>query len=145
MPNQRILQTVSDDVTNGLKGSFGRRAESDEEPVVVHPELDDGNQDGGEDQPVPRLIAVPWIYRCVHDGDFQGLFRTGRELEIHGVTFVDGRTGTDVLARYVDWMGVVNQLGLDVSWRVPVDLDEYQRGKDMMRAARAASEEPDGS
>ena len=135
MPNQEIVRIVLDDVTHGLESSFGRRGDSSDEPVIVHPDLDDG------DQPLQNITAVPWIYRCVHDGDFQGMFITGKELEIHGVTLVDGRGDTQVLYRYVDWLGVVNQLGLDVSWRVPVDLDQYRRGRDQLNADREESDD----
>jgi len=48
------------------------------------------------------------------------------ELEIHGVTFVDNRKDEVALYRYVDWMGVATQLGLEVSWRVPVDEVQYR-------------------
>ena len=114
MPNQEIVRIVLDDVTHGLGGSFGPRGgDSSDEPVIIHPDLDDG------DQTLLNITAVPWIYRCVHDGDFQGMFITGKELEIHGVTLVDGRGDTQVLYRYVDWLGVVNQLGLDVELARP--------------------------
>jgi hypothetical protein len=141
MPNAEIAQIVKEDVVYGLQGVFGRRVEFDEEPVIVNPALDDGDAE----QPIQSLTAVPWIYRCLHDGDFQGLFRTGKELEIHGVTFVDGRGGSQMLHRYVDWMGVVNQLGLDVSWRVPVDEDQYRRVRDQLNAEREEREESDES
>lgn len=76
------------------------------------------------------VAAVPWVYRCRHTGDFNGLFRTGRSLEIKGVTFVDRRGGQLLLHRYVDWEGVIAQLGLSVSWRVPVTEDEYKAGRE---------------
>jgi hypothetical protein len=138
MPNKEIFRIVADDVTQGLQGMFGSRAEFDE-PVIVNSDLDDG------DQPIQSLAAVPWIYRCVHDGNFQGLFQTGTELEIHGVTFVDNRGGQQQLYRYIDWLGVVNQLGLEVSWRVPVDEPQYRSIRDQINAEHDESDEHDES
>ena len=128
MPNNEIVQIIRDDITSALQGMFGTRVDFSEEPVIVNPQLDDG------EQPAQNLAPVPWIYRCVHDGNFMGLFRTGKELEIHGVTYFDNRVGRQVLHRYIDWLGVVNQLGLDVSWRVPVDEDQYRSGRDQIIA-----------
>jgi hypothetical protein len=139
MPNEEIVNIIRGDVENGLQGMFGRRAEFSEQPVIVNPELDDG------EQPFQSLAAVPWVYRCAHDGNFQGLFPTGKELEIHGVTFVDNRGGQQQLYRYVDWLGVVNQLGLDVSWRVPVDEAQYRSIRDRINAEGDESDEHDES
>jgi len=77
-----------------------------------------------------NVTVVPWVYRCRHVGDFNGLFPTQRELQIDGVTIVDDRGGETLLRRYIDWGGVIAQLGLDVSWRLPVTEDEYRRAPD---------------
>jgi hypothetical protein len=84
-----------------------------------------------------RVAAVPWSYRSRHTGDFQGLLPTNRPLLVEGVTFVDRRRDEVVLHRYVDWAGVIQQLGLDVSWRVPTTEEEYEFG----RRAREAFED----
>ncbi|MBV8950425.1 MAG: hypothetical protein JOZ99_06090 [Actinobacteria bacterium] len=81
------------------------------------------------------VAAVPWEYRCVHAGAFQGLFPTGRELRIPGVTLVDYRGEEPMFARYVDWAAVIEQLGLTVSWRVPVDEEQYRQGLEALGLA----------
>jgi len=121
MPNGEILHVVQEDVMNGLRTMFSPDGKP-EEAVIVNPNLDDGVLIGNE-----KLAAVPWIYSCIHDGQFLGMFRTDRRLKIHGVTFVDNRRGETLMHRYVDWMGVANQLGLEVSTRVPVDQAQYRK------------------
>ena len=122
MASEEILRIVRSDIEQGLGPMFGPR-EVQGEAVIVNPDLDDEEESIGSE----RLTAVPWIYRCLHDGDFEGLFPTGVDLDIHGVTFVDNRKEELVLFRYVDWMGVATQLGLEVSWRVPVDEVQYRK------------------
>jgi len=118
MPNDEIFNLVALDITDGLGSMFSAR---DDQPVVSPSKFDD-----------PRVIgdgavaAVPWVYRCQHTGDFEGLLPTNRPIDIHGVTLVDNRDGATVCYRYVDWLGVVNQLGLEVSWRVPVNEEQYR-------------------
>jgi hypothetical protein len=122
MPNGEVVQLVQEDVLNGLRGMFGPDGKP-EEAVKVNPNLDDDGALIGDE----RLAAVPWIYSCIHDGDFLGMFRSDLPLQIHGVTFVDNRKGETLMHRYVDWMGVANQLGLEVSTRVPVDESQYRK------------------
>jgi hypothetical protein len=112
---------VRKDLVAGLSEAFS--PEPDKEPFVVA-EPFRGEQTIDNE----RVYAVPWSFRCVHTGNFQGLFRTGRRLEIEGVTLVDRREGV-MLHRYVDWAGVIAQLGLTVSWRVPVTEAEYADGR----------------
>ena len=78
-------------------------------------------------------FAVPWTYDCRHTGDFQGLFPTNRKLTIEGVTLLDTSGNEPLLHRYVDWVGVIAQLGIDVSWRVPVTEAEYLAGRELLR------------
>ena len=116
-----LHRLVFDDVSTGLSTMFSRDDDLDE-PVAVNSEIDDEDGVIGDD----LLSVVPWVFSCVHDGDFLGLFPTGRKLRIQGVTFVDSRRGETLMHRYVDWMGVATQLGLEVSTRVPVDEAEYR-------------------
>lgn len=124
MPNDEIFELVAKDITDGLGTMFAGIEE--DTPVIPHPAFDEARVVGNEE-----VAAVPWVYRCVHTGNFNGLFKTGRRLDIHGVTLVDNRPRfadpprPTVCYRYVDWMGVATQLGLEVSWRVPVDEDQY--------------------
>jgi hypothetical protein len=123
LTDSESFSTVKRDVENGLGDSFGPRPVDGHEAVIVHPDFE------AEDEVIGNrnITAVPWIYYCTHNGDFQGLVRTGRPLEIHGITLVDTRTvGDTQLYRLVDWMGVATQLGLEVSTRVPVDEVTYR-------------------
>jgi hypothetical protein len=86
--------------------------------------------------------VVPWIYYRRHDGDFQGMVRTERNVDIHGVTFVDNRGDETVLHRLVDWTGVLTQVVVEVSWRVPVNEEQYRANRRRLREEdeRAARE-----
>jgi hypothetical protein len=120
--NDESFNLVQYDVQEGIGHIFA--AEGDHAVAVAKPFA------GEERIANAHIVAVPWTYRCRHAGDFQGLFPTGRELTIEGVTMVDSRQGKTVLHRYVDWMGVITQLGLDISWRVPVTEDEDRAGRE---------------
>jgi hypothetical protein len=117
---------VMDDVITGLGGGFSPRWDpADRDSFVVSKHFKEEDVIGSE-----SVVAVPWTYYAAHTGDFECLFRTGREVTIEGMTFVDTRRDETVLHRYVDWIGVVTQLGLEVSWRIPVTEDEYAYGRD---------------
>ena len=117
---------VMKDVVEGLRASFSPRDADESESFRVSHHFDDDDGDAiGND----RVLAVPWSYNCVHTGDFQCLFPTGREIQIDGVTLADYREGDLMLHRYVDWGGVIVQLGLEVSGRIAVTEDEYAFGR----------------
>jgi hypothetical protein len=120
------FELVRDDVLAALAEIFEPRGD-ETEMFGVREEL----EVEGEEQEVisnGTLVAVPWVYRCRHTGDFQGLFPTGRDLRIDGVTLVDRSHGEALFYRYIDWAGVISQLGLMVSARVPVTEEEYAAG-----------------
>lgn len=117
--------TVTSDVVDGLKDTFTKRDENTADSFRVNVRFEEEADFIGGD----RIVAVPWTYYCRHTGDFHGLFRTGRELTIEGVTLVDYRDGQTLLHRYVDWAGVIAQLGLEVSGRIPVTEEEYEFGR----------------
>lgn len=118
---------VREDIAAGIGTIFGPYEDS---KVRVPDELDGpiNHQEGD-------VITVPWIYEAEHNGDFQGLLPTFRLIEVHGVTVVNYSKDAEkpTFHRYVDWLGVVNQLGLVVSWRVPVDEPQYREGKELYR------------
>jgi hypothetical protein len=128
---EKALEDVQRDIASGIEKVFAPAEGSIVEPppeLVAHLE-------GTE----AAVVAVPWVYRCVHVGDFQKLLPTGREIEMHGVTFVNYTQGEEnpTFHRYVDWLGVVNQLGLEVSWRAPIEEHEYgDRLRDYRRMVR---------
>jgi hypothetical protein len=125
------FRLVRDDVLDGLGPLFP--------PVGEGPESFSVREDLAEEDVITngRITAVPWVFRCEDRGKFQGLFPTGRELEISGVTLVDRGSEEPRFYRYVDWAGVLDQLGLTVSWRVPVTEDEYRTGREILRLIAA--------
>lgn len=70
------------------------------------------------------FTAVRWVHRGTNTGvddPFLGLAPTGDEVEVHGVTLVeDGGEGGAVFHRFVDWVGVFDQLGMAVGGRLAV-------------------------
>jgi hypothetical protein len=87
----------------------------------------------------PRdVTVVPWTFVCNHVGGvdeaiedaglFHGMFPTGREVTIRGVTFVDRSSGEPQFYRYVDWADALTQLGCTVSQRVLLGEDAYVEG-----------------
>jgi hypothetical protein len=118
------FSVVDDDITNGLGDIF--------EPIS--PRAVSVAQAFRDTETITNkeITAVPWTYQCRHVGDFNGVFPTGRNLEIQGVTFVDNRGGRTLLHRYVDWAGVFTQLGMAVSPRVSVTEEEYAFGRDRL-------------
>ena len=144
MPNfEETRDMVFGDIQRGIGDIFeplDGDAISVQEDLAVHLERSDAPA---------AAVAVPWVYRCRHVGIFQRLFPTNRELEMHGVTFVDfepkepkDEQGSPVFHRYIDWLGVLNQLGITVNWRVPVDEDQYREGRRIMRDWPPDPEEP---
>ena len=128
MPSfQEALQSVRQDIGKGIGEVFGP---FEEDAVTVPENLEKliADSQGG-------VVAVPWIYKCQHIGNFKGLLPTDRKIEMHGVTFVNYTQdeANPMFHRYVDWLGVVNQLGLEVSWRVPVDEEQYREGRRRLR------------
>lgn len=121
------FEMVMKDVHAILGASFEPRhaEDDDEEPFRVNKRFK-----GAAVITNNQVVAVPWTYLCKHTGDFQGLFPTGRNIQIEGMTLVDSRASTTVLHRFVDWMGLAAQLGLEVSWRIAVTEDEYAFGRE---------------
>ena len=119
--------TVMNDVVAGLADSFTPRhaEDDDEEPFRMNKYFKDVPAISNE-----QVVAVPWTFLCKHTGDFHCLFPTGRDVTIEGITLVDSRNGDTTLHRYVDWLGLTVQLGLEVSWRVAVTEDEYEFGRE---------------
>lgn len=70
------------------------------------------------------FTAVRWVHRGTNTGTddpFLGLAPTGDEVEVHGITLVEDRgDGEPVFHRFVDWVGVFDQLGMAVGGRLTV-------------------------
>ena len=121
---------VKEDVVEGLKPGFSALDGDADKAFVVAEHFRGEEEFIGND----RIAVVPWMYVCVHTGDFLCLFPTGRTLAIKGVTLVDHRGEDPLLHRHVDWGGVIVQLGLEVSGRIMVNEEEYAYGREILRA-----------
>jgi hypothetical protein len=122
--SHQSFAVVMHDVVTGLGDSFTPRFGDAAESFRVAERFEEADVIGND-----QIAAVPWTYFAVHSGDFLCLFPTNREVTIQGMTFVDNRKDDPVLHRYVDWTGVIVQLGLEVSWRIPVTEEEYAFGR----------------
>ena len=78
------------------------------------------------------FIAVRWVHRGTNTGaddPFLGLAPTGDLVEVHGVTLVEDRGDAEpVFHRFVDWVGVFDQLGMAVGGRLTVSEHPGQIG-----------------
>ena len=70
--------------------------------------------------------AVEWEWHGRHDKNyaFNNTLATGNEITVRGCT-VMAFNEKDVLKvrRYIDWAGLLTQIGLGVNWRIPAPAD----------------------
>lgn len=66
------------------------------------------------------FVTVRWAVDCV-DSIKEDRKKTFRELTVHGVSLVGGAVGDRVVAHYIDWAGVMGQLGMTTSRPSAVD------------------------
>jgi hypothetical protein len=83
-------------------------------------------------------LGVDWTYQTTHDrgstrearkvseqfAPFLALPPTNRRISAHGFTMLASEDSRFVLHRYIDLAGLYAQLGLGLSWRLPID-DSY--------------------
>jgi hypothetical protein len=63
------------------------------------------------------FTAVEWAFDAQHIESFGGIPATNREVTIHGVTIVRQRGDNTTFRRYVDWAGLMSDLGVTASFR----------------------------
>ena len=63
------------------------------------------------------LTAVEWAFHCKHIAPFAGIPATNRVVTIQGVTIVRVRGAKTTYRRYVDWAGLMAELGVSASFR----------------------------
>jgi hypothetical protein len=123
-----IEELVRRDIQRGLAGQNirpdGKRASSDEQPQGSFTPISRSNQAGGDDGILyanaitgGAFTAVEWAFQCQHTAPFAGVPPTYRELTIYGVTIVRQRGEKTTFRRYVDWSGVMSELGVTASFR----------------------------
>jgi hypothetical protein len=126
---RQILDTIEPDLNECFKGSF--------RPLDYAPHLE------GADLPAAKtfatsdvLVVVPWLLRAVHIGEFLGVPQTLVEVEVRGTTIVqvaeDHPDDTRLWAyyRYIDYLGVLQQLGVMTTTRPALTADEYANWTD---------------
>lgn len=69
----------------------------------------------------PASVAVDWEFEGVHSKDaFNGLAASGRPVVVRGLSIFGVDEERFTVRRHVDWAGLFAQLGLTLSWRVPM-------------------------
>jgi hypothetical protein len=68
------------------------------------------------------VATVRWAVDCV-DSIREDRRNTYRELTVHGLTLVGGPERERVVQHYIDWAGVMSQLGITTSRPSAVDRD----------------------
>jgi hypothetical protein len=81
------------------------------------PDLED-NPMGNEGS---TAIAVPWTWHGRNEG-LLGLAGTQRFVTVRGITIVTEGAGELLCQRYVDWLPVLSEAGLELSTRPIVDI-----------------------
>lgn len=110
METEQAMQLVREDVMAGVGSWFPG---SDDLEITL--------AGGVEGSP---FTTIRWVHRGRNSSNrdpFIGLARTGIDVEVHGITLVEDRGAEEPLFhRYVDWVGVYDQLGLSVAGRLAV-------------------------
>jgi hypothetical protein len=101
----RLRSVVEDDVRAVLEGPFPG------ELTIPEPFADALPIGGGD------VTAVPWRWTGVHEGEFLGLRRTGRPVDVTGVTLLRAEGDALVFHRIVDWADLYAQIGDAVGGR----------------------------
>jgi hypothetical protein len=79
------------------------------------------------------VVAVPWRYHGVHVESFLGVPATGRTVDLQGATFVLMKSEDEndwAYVRYIDYLGMLNQLGVSMDSRpafMPADFEEVRK------------------
>lgn len=72
------------------------------------------------------VVTVRWAIDCI-DSIKEDRKNTLRELTVHGMSLVGGPDGERVVAHYIDWAGVMAQLGMTTSRPSAVDAPAVAR------------------
>lgn len=119
---RNVLEAVAADIAGGFEGVFS----SGEFRRELHGSDLDENEVFAT---AKELVAVPWVYRCRHIGDFLGVPPTFIEIELRGATFVrvvspDPKEWD--YFRYIDYVGALHQLGVTTTSRPALTVDEFE-------------------
>jgi len=120
----QILNTIEPDIRAGFKESF--------RPISFGRDLHGaGLADAKAFATSDVLVAVPWVFRAQHVGDFIGVPATYIEFELRGATFVQvaeddpGNSEKWGYFRYIDYIGALQQLGVTTTTRPALTAAEY--------------------
>jgi hypothetical protein len=143
MDEEVLLRAVKHDVVEGLRNDDGVLG-LDEERLIANfgflkdPESDDPDDPNDPGNTIPGVSSSPdgassviaWQTEALHDGNFQGIPRTGRTITLTGCTYVIGLDpeATDVprdavFVRFVDRASVLAQMGLTFNTKPLIDED----------------------
>ena len=110
-PND-LHELVDRDVSDGLVDAFQRTEGLGS--LDTFGTLDEPISSGTHD-------VLPWQWAGRHMGSLAGIPPTGRDVVVRGVTIVENRDGELVYHRFVDWLGVFEQLGAMLVTRPAVE------------------------
>jgi hypothetical protein len=122
--HEDIIGIVQEDIRAGFDPAFGGDAS------VFNPV--DQFHKGPEDADVgpidnERCAVVIWTYDGVHSNAFQGIEATNAPVTIEGCSVVSqDADGNLVYRRYVNWVGLLGQMG--VTFTRPVQYDASEAG-----------------
>jgi len=122
--NEDVMGHVTDDTVTGLRSAFGGDASVFSTVGQFHTGLHGGDVGLIDNE---RCAVVVWEYQGVHSAEFLGIEATGTPVTIEGCTVVSlDQEGQLQYRRYVNWVGVLGQLG--VTFTRPIQYDASQAG-----------------
>lgn len=113
MQRNDLTELVATDVRLGLGDAFDLSTEG----------LQPLDSFAASDEPIASSAhdVLAWQWEGRHIGTLAGVPPTGRSVVVQGVTIVDHRGDEPWFHRFVDWLGVFDQLGAVLVTRPAVD------------------------
>jgi len=106
-------ELVRQDVEQGIGGWLNSAADVDLAGFrVLEPFVGDpiSNAETG-------TVAVPWAWVGRHEGEVMGYLPTGNVVEVRGISVVRDTDDGPAFSRFVDWVGVLAQIGVSFTTR----------------------------
>jgi hypothetical protein len=98
---EELNDAVHKDVTSGLERHLRELSFRTVRPFGAIDGLIDGD-----------YAAIQWVYEGVDcQGNLNGMWPTGKAIEVRGLTLVDTTGDEPVFSRHIDWNAVNSQLG----------------------------------
>src|SRR4051812_40374217 len=134
MPENDQRTKAMDNVRSDIINAFADSLTPDNDAGGFRIELSRGDRDSEGALPPDvvvatsdEVVAVPWVYPCVHIGEFLGVAPTFIRFELSGVTFVPTAGASDnwKYHRYIDFLYALQQMGVTLT-RPTLTSEEYR-------------------